>query len=259
VSKTLEKTIRAKAGPAPSFMPARTPLREYEAGFISGRDLYNANSRPLVSQPPLVPAGSAQMYRDIEPSEEKGTPATPAPAPVPAPSPKTRPHPTGIEKTRVIKQKLHFGARYGHKFTSSGGSLEGIHVTEKVTKVQDDFKTGLPNIERGKHKAPIDKDGEIADKIWISFGAIAPAVRKLREKKKPGESLLGKELNKQELYYWDNGEPRGWKWFKNVEIEQRLYDMPGLVVATIDNGLLADAEEFTPFPPAKEEETTPER
>jgi hypothetical protein len=160
--------------------------------------------------------------------------------------------PTKIEKTEVETQKLHFGARYKHTLKSSDGKMEGIHVTEKVTKVKDDFKTGLKGVERGKHIAVINSKNEISDKIWTSFGAIAPAIGRLREKMEPTESLLGTMEDHQELYYWENRKPVGWKKFTDVKIEQRLYDLPGLVLVTIDNGVMAEQENFTPFAPRKE-------
>ena len=165
--------------------------------------------------------------------------------------PKTRP--TGIEKTEVERHKLHFGALYKHTLKSSGGSLEGIHVTEKVTVEKDDFRTKLPGVKLGVHKAPINKKGEISDRIWISFGALAPSVNRLRKKKKSGESLLGTKVNHQELHYWDNSKPPGWKKFTDIKIEQRLYDLPGLVVVTMDNSVMAQQENFTVFAPRKEE------
>ena len=157
-------------------------------------------------------------------------------------------YPTGIEKTEVIQHKLHFGARYKHTLKSSNRKLEGMHVTEKVTNVKDDFETNLPKVELGKHIAVINKNNEISDKIWLSFGAIAPAVKRLRRKKKPGESLLGSKVDHQELYYWKNSRPQGWKKFTDVKIEQHLYDLPGLYVVTIDNDKTAKEEKFTPFP-----------
>ena len=46
-----------------------------------------------------------------------------------------------------------------------------------------------------------------------------------------------------------NLKPPKWKKFADVRIEQRLYDLPGLVVITIDNGEWATQEDFVPFPP----------
>lgn len=187
----------------------------------------------------------AQLHRDSD-TAEGGTPSK-TPERTAASKPVARP--TGIEKTEVNIHCLHFGARYKHTLKSSGGDLEGIHVTEKVTAKKDDFGTNLPGVKLGKFKAIVNKSKEISDRIWISFGAIAPAVERLRKRKKPGEMLLGKKVSHQELYYWDNRKPPGWKKFTDVTIEQRLYDVPGLYVVTLDNDVMAQQEEFTLFLP----------
>jgi hypothetical protein len=171
-------------------------------------------------------------------------------------------HPTGIISTRVDKQKLHFGAHYVHRLKSSGKSLEGVIINEKVTTEKDDFdpkKKGVVAVKlesRKKEKCPpVNAKNEIGDRIWASFGTFVYAINRLRRKKKLGESLLGESVDHQELYYWNNSNPIGWKKFVDVKIEQRLYDMPGLLVLTIDNGLWADQEEFTPFKPKPEEKS----
>jgi len=184
-------------------------------------------------------------HRDLDIVEVESTPE----ANVPISASEASPHPTGVEKTEVDLPKLHFGARYKHSLKSSGGSLEGIKVNETVKRIKDDFKTKFKDIklsDRKKEKCPpINRKGEIADWICITFGAIVPAVKRLRENKKPAESLLGEIVDHQKLYYWDAHKPPGWKKFVDVTIKQCLYDLPGLIVVTIDNGLLAPMEEFT--------------
>lgn len=167
------------------------------------------------------------------------------------------PHPTGIEKTEVVAPRLHFGAQYGHTLKSSGGDLEGLLAAEEVKTVKDDFKTGLPDVKLGEITARIKKGNLLLDKIWISFGAIAPSIKRLREKRKPGESLLGEQVSHQELYY-DARKPGApdpdWKKFTDVEIRRQLYDLPGLTMLTIDNKKDAAPEEFTPFPSKQEKD-----
>lgn len=189
----------------------------------------------------------SSFSRQVE-SPEK----TPQASPPDKASGSAKGRPTGIQATTVLEHGLHFGAWYLHTFKSEGGDLEGVRVTEKVTNKQDDFETKLPNIELGKITTTINKLGQIKDKIWISYGAIAPAVKRLQKKKKDsGTMLLGEKVDHQELHYWDSHKSPGWKKFAELEIKQQLYDLPGLVVLTIDNRKDAKMERFTPFAPQR--------
>lgn len=188
---------------------------------------------------------STARQLDLPEAMPPATPEQQAPGPA-------KGRPTGIQATQVLEHGLHFGAWYMHSFSSAGGDLDGVRVTEKVTNKKDDFETKLPDLEIGKITTVINKLGQIKDKIWISYGAIAPAVNRLKEKKKESSSmLLGEKVDYQELYYWDEKKPAGWKKFAALEIKQQLYDLPGLVVLTIDNHKPADMERFTPFAPPK--------
>jgi hypothetical protein len=147
--------------------------------------------------------------------------------------------------------------------------LKGIIINEKVTGEKDDFESERKDVkleDTEKEKCPpVNRRGEIGDRIWTSFGSFAPVVnrlrKKLQEEKRLGqkgseEMVLGQIVDHQELYYWDSGNPLGWTKFKDVTIEQRLYDLGGgaLVVVTEDNTLKADPEDFTPFRPQREEQ-----
>ncbi len=217
-----------------------------KVGAVADKTIEEASVNIYEDSPQME---TAVVHRDLGSIKAEAPPKTSVPPSMPG----LTARPTGIEKTEVIKHKLHFGARYKHTLKSSDGKLEGTHITEKVKKVKDDFKTKSPGVKLGKKKARINKKNEVADRIWISFGAIAPAVKRLREKKKTGEMLLGSTVDHQELYYWENRHPPGWKKFAEVKIEQRLYDLPGLVVVTIDNSKMANQEDFTPLPTRREE------
>ncbi len=142
--------------------------------------------------------------------------------------------PTGIASTRIDTPNLDYGAIYTHTCSSSGGSLEGVEITEIVTVSRDDFNTRWGGVPEGTITATINAAGEISDIIetpsaWIDANDFLPS---------PPKSGLPAVLDTPQVLEWWCPLDNDWIPFANVAITAILSEQgTNLIFTTTDNGI----------------------